>query len=307
MADCALLHWLPAFNRATHRLHRITVNAADGFELHATLFGDSKTARAGVLIASAMGVEQAYYADFAHWLAAQGFWVVTFDYRGIGQSRPDSLRRSLRGLEASVMSWARHDAAAIVDFMAERLGDRPLLWVGHSLGGQILGLLDRPERIRAIMTVAAGSGYWRDYVPALRRFAPALWYAIVPLVLPLCGYFPGRRLGMIGDVPHGVMRQWRAWCLDPEYLFGVEDRAWRVTYAQLTQPILSLSFTDDEYLSERNIESLHTFYAGAVREMRRLAPSDVGADRIGHFGFFRRRQGATLWPIVGDWLAASIR
>ena len=58
-------------------------------------------------------------------------------------------------------------------------------------------LLDRPERIRAIMTVAAGSGYWRDYVPALRRFAPALWYAIVPLVLPLFGYFPGRRLGMI--------------------------------------------------------------------------------------------------------------
>ena len=40
-------------------MHRITVNAANGFELHATLFGDSKTARAGVLIASAMGVEQA--------------------------------------------------------------------------------------------------------------------------------------------------------------------------------------------------------------------------------------------------------
>jgi predicted alpha/beta hydrolase len=286
-------------------MHKTTVTTADGFELHATLFGDSKTARAGVLIAAAMGVEQAYYADFAHWLATQGFWVVTFDYRGVGQSRPARLRRSLRGLEANVMSWARHDAAAIVDLMVLRLGDRPLLWVGHSLGGQILGLLDRPERIRAAMTVAAGSGYWRDYVPALRRVAPLLWYAIVPAVLPLFGYFPGRRLGLIGDVPFGVMRQWRAWCLDPDYLFGVEDPAWRVTYARLAQPILSLSFTDDEYLSERNIESLHAFYSGAAREMRRLAPSDVGVNRIGHFGFFRRRHAESLWRQACDWLVVQ--
>ena len=37
-------------------------------------------------------------------------------------------------------------------------------------------------------TVAAGSGYWRDYTPGLRRIAPLLWYAIVPTLLPLFGY-----------------------------------------------------------------------------------------------------------------------
>jgi predicted alpha/beta hydrolase len=286
-------------------VHKTTVTTADGFELHATLFGDSQAARAGVLIAPAMGVEQAYYADFAHWLAAKGYWVVTFDYRGVGQSRPAAFRRSLRGFESDVLTWAQRDAPALVDFMAQRLGDRPLLWVGHSLGGQILGLLDRPERIQAIVTVAAGSGYWRDYVPSPRRFAPALWFGIVPVVLALFGFFPGRRLRMIGDVPRGVMRQWRAWCLHPDYLFGVEDPAWRVTYARLRQPILSLSFTDDEYLSERNIASLHSFYAGAAREMRRLAPSDIGVDRIGHFGFFRRRHAEKLWPLTHDWLVAQ--
>jgi len=30
----------------------------------------------------------------------------------------------------------------------------------------------------------------------------------------------------------------------------------------LKLPLISLSFTDDEYLSERNIQSLHGFYAG---------------------------------------------
>lgn len=285
-------------------MHQVTVTTSDGFELHATAFGDSRRARAGVLIASAMGVEQTYYADFAHWIAAQGYWAVTFDYRGIGRSRPATRRRSLRGFQADVSAWAQRDCTAMVDWMESRLDGRPLLWAGHSLGGQILGLVERPERIAALLTVAAGSGYWRDYVPRLRRFAPALWYAIVPTVLPLFGYFPGRLLRMIGDVPRGVMQQWRRWCLDPDYLFGVEDPRTRSTYARLTQPILSLSFTDDEYLSERNIESLHAFYAGAAREMRRLAPADIGVDRIGHFGFFRRRHSERLWPLALDWLAA---
>jgi predicted alpha/beta hydrolase len=112
---------------------------------------------------------------------------------------------------------------------------------------------------------------------------------------------------VIGDVPEGVMRQWRSWCLHPDYLFGVEAPDLRSTYAALGQPILSLSFTDDEYMSARNIESLHSFYSGASRTMRRVAPREVGADSVGHFGFFRRRHGAALWPIIGDWLATAVR
>ena len=280
-----------------------TVVTDDGVKLSAHTFGDVHAARAAVLIVPAMGVEQQYYAPFAHWLFEQGYFVVTFDYRGMGHSR----HGSLRALKADVMTWAQNDTSTMVDWVGSTVGSKPLLWVGHSLGGQILGLLSNAERVAAMATVAAGSGYWREYTPGLRRLAPLLWYAIVPTLLPLFGYFPGRRLNMIGDVPAGVMRQWRSWCLDPEYLFGVEDAQWRVTYAQLRQPILSLSFTDDEYMSARNIESLHSFYSGAPRTMRRVDPKALGADSIGHFGFFRRRQGATLWPIVGDWLAASIR
>ncbi len=72
--------------------------------------------------------------------------------------------------------------------------------------------------------------------------------------------------------------------------------------AGLKLPLLSLSFTDDEYLSERNIQSLHGFYAGAARDMQRISPADIGVAGIGHFGFFRRRFEASLWPRAGDWL-----
>jgi predicted alpha/beta hydrolase len=278
------------------------VHTGDGYALAATTFGDADAARAAVLIVPAMGVDQRYYAAFAGWLADQGYFAVTFDYRGMGRSRPAQYRRSLRGFQADVITWAHEDAPAMVDFVAARTEGRPLLWVGHSLGGQILGLVPNRQRVRAMLTVACGSGYWLENSPRLRAFVWWLWFVAVPLSLRAFGYFPGRRLRKIGDLPAGVMRQWRAWCLNRDYVVGAQGESVRRDYAAVTTPICSLSFTDDEYMSARNIESIHGFYAAAPREMKRLAPRDVGERRIGHFGFFRRRFARTLWPYAGEWL-----
>jgi predicted alpha/beta hydrolase len=281
------------------------VLTADGSPLAVTTFGDATSARAGVLIVPAMGVDQRYYAPFASWLADQGYFVVSFDYRGMGGSRPERFRRSLRGFEADVVTWATRDVPAMVDFVARETAGRPLLWVGHSLGGQILGLVPNRDRVRAMLTVACGSGYWRENSVRLRAYVWWLWFVTVPLAIRLFGYFPGRRLKKIGDLPAGVMRQWRRWCLDREYVVGAQGEAARRDYAAVTMPILSLSFTDDEYMSARNIESIHGFYAAAPREMRRLDPRDIGEKRIGHFGFFRRRFAEKLWPYAGEWLAGK--
>ncbi len=278
----------------------------DGFALSGHLYGDPATARAGLLIAPAMGVEQRYYADFALWMAAQGWLVMSFDYRGMGASRPADMRHSLKGLDADIRTWAEQDAAAAVDELARRLGpDRPLHWLGHSLGGQILGLLPNRDRVAKAVTVGSGSGYWRENAAGLRRYVWWLWYVVVPLALPLFGYFPGRRLRKVGDLPRGVMAQWRRWCLDRDYLMGEGGEAWRAQYAALRTPMLSLSFTDDEFMSRRNTESLHGFYAGARPELQRIAPKDVGERRIGHFGFFRARFEAKLWPRVSHWLQGA--
>lgn len=283
----------------------ISFRASDGFELKGHVYGDPATARAGLLIAPAMGVEQRYYSDFAQWMAAQGWLVLSFDYRGMGASRPAEMRGSLKGLEADIRLWAERDASAALDELDRRLGgaERPIHWLGHSLGGQILGLLPNRERVSRAITVGSGSGYWRENAAGLRRYVWWLWYVIVPLSLPLFGYFPGRRLRKVGDLPRGVMAQWRRWCLDRDYMMGEGGAALRAQYAALRTPMLSLAFTDDEFMSRRNTESLHGFYAGARPELRRIAPADVGVRRIGHFGFFRKHFEATLWPHVSRWLA----
>ena len=262
-----------------------------GLELTATVFRPAAGPRATVLLVPAMGVTAAYYAPLARWLAERGYAATTFDYRGIGRSR----RQPLPRLRLDILDWAREDCAAALDLAAGLAPDRPCYWIGHSLGGQVLPFVPNRARITRAVTVAAGSGYWRENAPGLRWRAWWLWYVVVPLAMPVFGYFPGRRLRKVGDLPRGVMAQWRRWCLDPEYLVGVEGAAARARFAEVRTPILSLSFTDDEFMSARNIESLHGFYVHAPRTMVRIHPRDSGERRIGHFGFFRPRFAGSLW------------
>lgn len=273
------------------RFEQHEIPAEHGQSIQMRLFAPVGEPKAGVLIVPAMGVPQTFYAAFAGWLAGQGFLVATFDYRGIGLSR----RGALRQLDIDILDWARLDCAAAIETLVARIGERPLYWVGHSLGGQILPFVPGHDRIAKMVTIATGSGYWRENTPSLRRVSWWLWYVAAPIATALCGYFPGRRLRKVGDLPSGVMRQWRRWCLDPDYAMGAEGPAARAAYAAVALPIVSLSFTDDEFMSARNTEALHNCYSGAPRRMKRLAPTEVGSRRIGHFGFFRRDFAETLW------------
>lgn len=267
----------------------LNVTAADGTALAAQFFQPAGAPRAAVLIVPAMGVPQSYYRAFAAWLAREGFLAATFDYRGMGASR----RGPLRGLRADILDWARLDTAAVLDALAARAPRVPLYWVGHSLGGQILPFVPGRERVARMITIGTGSGYWVENARPGRWLAALLWYVVVPLLTPLFGYFPGRRLRMVADLPRGVIEQWRRWCLDPDYAAGAEPGA-REAYAAVRTPIVSLSFTDDEFMSARNTESIHGFYANAARRMKRFAPHQLGRRRIGHFGFFREDL-AGLW------------
>ena len=272
----------------------LTITTRDGFALSGQLHGDPAQAKAALLIAPAMGVAQSYYAPFARWLAEQGFVVLSFDYRGMGQSRPAEHRHSLRGFEADIHTWAEHDAAAALATLDGLLPNTtPIHWLGHSLGGQIFGLVPNRDRVSRMVTVGTGSGYWLENAPPLKRMVWWLWF-----------FVPGKRLKKVGDLPAGVMSQWRRWCLHRDYMMGEGGAALRAQYAAITTPILSMSFTDDEFMSQRNTESLHGFYAGAPRTMARIAPADIGERRIGHFGFFRPQFQATLWPRVHGFLAS---
>jgi predicted alpha/beta hydrolase len=254
---------------------------------------------ASVVIGAAMGVRQDFYAAFAAWLAEQGFRVTTFDYRGHGYS----LQGPMRAVRADLLDWVRDYEAVIATAKAAQPA-QPLFLIGHSLGAQLPGLMTDTSAIDGMLGVAAGSGYWRDNAPRLRTVVHFFWWVLVPMATWLCGYFPGRRLRSIGDLPKGVILQWRRWCLNPRYGMGAEGAAAEQSYAAVRFPIVAYSLADDELMTLQGIERLNGFYAQAPSKVETIAPQDVHAARIGHFGFFRPAFRASLWPRAAAVLSA---
>lgn len=286
-------------------MQKQTLNA-DTSQLSLRVYGSSGPARASVVIGGAMGVRQDYYTPFAEWLSSQGFRVTTFDYRGSGDSLPDTPDGGLRGFKADLFDWAG-DYEAVVDAAKAALPDAPLYLLGHSVGAQLPGLFKDQDKVDGLLSIAAGSGYWRDNAPRLKRMVLYFWYVLVPLATRLFGYFPGRRLKKVGDLPAGVILQWRKWCLHPQYSVGAEGEAARLSYGQVGFPVLALSITDDELMTWRGTQNLINLYANAPRTFERIALADVQASRIGHFGFFRAQFDKTLWPRAREIIDGMVR
>jgi predicted alpha/beta hydrolase len=279
----------------------VAITCDDGHALAAHCFAPPGDARARLVVAPAMAVNQAFYVEFARWLAGQGIEAWTFDYRGTGASWP----RPMRGAPGTLDDWCRRDYDAVLRHVHARDPQAALFALGHSFGGQCAPLLPSRGLLSGLVNIAVGSGAMRHNTPPIRRKAPLLWHVLVPVLCPLFGYFPGARLKIIGDVPTGAMRQWRDWCLSPDYLLGAEPGA-RAAYASARYPVLALSFSDDELLRADGSEMIHSAYAAASVDYHLVQPAEVGLPRVCHFGFFRPGPGAVLWPRVKAWIDARV-
>lgn len=272
------------------------LTSAEGVVLGVRHFEPESAPWAAVLIAPAMGVPARYYAGLAAWLAQQGAAAMTFDFRGIGDSRTQPLRRT----RADLHDWVQDQNAALEHLAARRPG-LPLLVLGQSLGAQLCGLLPARERIKGLLALSLGSGYVGHMKPRFRPAARVFLHAVAPLATRLCGYFPGGRLGMVGDLPAGVMRHWRRWCLSPEYLLSSE----RVHERFRTAPfaLISLFCEDDEMLGEAGARMMFQAHGGG-RHFEVLRPG-VG-ERIGHLAVVHPRHRSTRWPQLLNHLRALI-
>ena len=275
----------------------IAFEAADGTPLAGTLYVPEEPGAHAVLIAGALGVTQHRYAAFAAWLAARGHTVMSFDLRGMGASRQARHRNSLRGLDADMLTWARADFAAAVRFLVGAHGGRPITVIGHSLGLHHAGMTDVATQslIAHAIGVGSGSGYWRDWAAPSRRNAPWLLYVAGPLLTLLFGYFPGKRLGMVGDLPAAAMRQWSRWCRHPQFAWGAEPALVCPSLEAARFAVTAFSFTDDEAMTESCTRQLLAALKHAPSQLVRVAPQDVGMDRIGHLGAFCATGSERLW------------
>lgn len=273
------------------------IAARDGFSLAATLF-EADAAETVVLINSATGVPRRFYQRFASYIQNQGWSALTYDYRGIGDSRP----HSLRGFDARMRDWAFLDMSAVVDWVDRELSPKRLFAVGHSFGGQTLGMIDNAKRIAAMVGVSAQSGFWGAQggrEPAKVRFMVTF---AMPVLSRLVGYFPWSWFASGADLPKGVALEWARWCRNPNYLLDDETLPLG-NYDSFTAPLLAYSIDDDDWGTARAVDDMMRAYPNVTR--RHIVPADHGLQRLQHLGFFREGS-EPIWHETLAWLEATV-
>lgn len=263
----------------------------DGYCLHGKLY-QPQNAKANIVVASATGVPQGFYRRFAEYAMHAGFQVLTFDYRGVGLSAP----KHLKNFKMSYLDWGEYDLSAAIDYLS--LNKLPIYMVGHSYGGQALGLSSNHSKVEAMFCFGTGAG-WHGYMPLGEKIkVQIVWNIVFPPLVAVTGYLPWSKFNMGADLPKDVYQQWRRWCKNPTYFFadpGLDHLVQR--FAQVQTPIYAVSALDDAWALPISRQAFMQHYRHAPLHSINLKPQRYGLKQIGHMGYFR--QGSEkIWDDV---------
>jgi len=284
--------------------------ALDGYSLGATVFAPDGTGQSStaVVLGCGGGVPAARYARFARFLAAAGIPTLTYDYRGIGASRPPRLR----GFPAVAEDWSELDCGGAIRYWRSLYPRAEIVGIAHSIGALLVCGAPNIAEIGRFVFICAHTGYFGDYMPRYRLPMALLWHVIMPSMTRIVGYFPARILRLGEDLPAGIAMQWaarRGADLQPEATATdvTRARSMMARYGKVSGEALVVGFGDDAFATESGTRRLLAQFPGLHPQLRLIAPAEVGMATIGHFGFFRREAEGRLWPLVLTFLQGGAR
>jgi predicted alpha/beta hydrolase len=283
-----------------HTATSLTIAAADGFGLAASLYRCRRPRPLGTLVvAAAVGNVRQNYADYAGAMADRGWDVLTFDYRGMGGSRAPAEAEAT----FTMVDWGEKDLAGVLAWARGELNPRRLVLVGHSIGGQVAAFAANHAELDALVGVAAQRGYWR-YWTGLKKYVVYLFFGVyIPLCVKKRGHLPLNWTGL-ENLPGAAAGEWGGWGVTPEYRdrdgISLEPR-----FEQFRSPILAMSFSDDWALApKRAVDVLFAdHYVNAPVTRWHLRPEALGVKELGHSGFFRPGVcPESLWDWTTQWI-----
>ena len=273
----------------------IGIKTSDGYVLSATLRKPTQKPLGFVQINSGTGIPQQFYRHFAKYLTQQGYITVTFDYRGIGKSKPGRLK----GFKATNLQWGELDMTAVLNWGVNNYPALEKILIGHSMGGQLIGTMKNADKVDRTFLIASGTGFWKDMPKGkLKYLMPFLWYVYIPFTTFICGYGAAKKIKQGENLPKGVALQWRNWCVNKNYWasgsnYGINTNS----FEKLKGKLKSISFSDDKIISEKANKELLKYYKNVKVENMQISPLDLGLRKIGHFGFFSPTS-EKLWKLI---------
>jgi predicted alpha/beta hydrolase len=276
-------------------VEKLKLVASDGYVLHGLLGTPKKNVCGTIVISPATCIKKEYYLNFAHYLMRRGYTVVLFDYRGIGESAPPDLKQSSIYLH----EWGTLDMNTILNFLVDKRGYRDIVWIGHSIGAQLVGFLENHRYIKQVIAVNAALGYWRYFPFPMRIVVWLLWYVIGPLMIRFYGYGQMKLIGWGENLPPNALLEWRSWCLSKKY-FGEFISTQRSTdcFDDFKCPITAIYFSDDYIANDVTVPLMMKFFPNAPQQIVKIDSSRYTPLKVGHSGVFRKRFESTLWPVL---------
>ncbi len=275
-------------------MKNLFLKTSDNYSIAVHLFEPQKSNGKILVINAATGVKQQVYFSFAKYFAENGFTVITYDYRGIGLSKPEKMR----GFKASMRTWGTQDFKTITDFVKENYSEYQKFCLGHSVGALILGMNEDSQIFEKFIFVGTQDAYI-GHLPKKVAITATFGFGLaVPFTSHLLGYFPANWFGLGESLPKGSALDWRTLILNRKStgkLFAkIED-----DYSKkLHQDTLVIYAEDDPWVKMKGMESLmNKGYSNLKKRYHEVKVSESEKGEIGHINFFRS-YNRNLWKIV---------
>ncbi|NHF59242.1 alpha/beta fold hydrolase [Flavobacteriaceae bacterium TP-CH-4] len=279
-------------------MQKLSIHTPNDYKISAHHFEARKSKGKTFVISGGVGLPQRFFFNFATWLSQQGFHTYTFDYRGIALSKP----KTLKGMGTSYRDWTQNDFNSLTEYVRHKHPEDSLYHIGHSFGGNSLGMSTAYRHYEKFMTVGSQFGYYGNFPLSMQTVISLGFGIIAPALSSVLGYFPSHWLGLGEALPKQVALDWGTLLLHKRSMLALADRYGSNHYEKLTQPMLIISLDDDTFAPKKAVDVLATnVFVNAKTERLHLVPKTYGLKQIGHNDFFRKKHRETLWPIVTDW------
>lgn len=274
-------------------MEKLELITNDRISLSVHLFRPDKSNGKLLLINSATGVKQQVYFSFARFFSEQGFTVISYDYRGIGLSKP----QNMKGFKASMRIWGSEDYKTLTQYIKNEFSAYKKYCLGHSVGALILGMNEDSTMFDEFIFVGTQNAFVGN-LKLKTKIEAYLGFGIVqPLITGLLGYFPANWFGLGESLPKNCAYDWRTLILNRKstnrLLEKIDDYS-----KNLTQKVFVIRAEDDVWLTEKGVLSLlNNTYPNLKPSYRLVKTSESDKKEIGHINFFRS-YNKKLWNII---------
>lgn len=267
----------------------VTINSKKGYVINVTIY--KQTIQKNVLvICSAIGVKQTFYKKIAKYFQENDITVITFDYSGIGNSLIGNIKNS----QTTLTNWGNNDLEAVLEYCEQNYPNTNLTILGHSIGGQLVGLTKNALSANKIILICSQSGYWGhwDGIEKLKMWLN--WNILFPALIKVFGYMPSKKFSRMENLPKNVAIEWKNWCCSKNYLFDFIDSE-NLFFEKFKCKLVSYSVENDQYAPKKAVDWLTGKFKKSNWNKIHIKPIDLKLKPIGHFGLFREKYKDSFW------------